>query len=127
MSSNWLRHKCAQSNKIPQCLHFCCIQRWISIARFQENVYGRNRPINSFISDIHKTRGNDLHLKKSQNMYDLRKCYFINRVVDIWNSLPNWVVTASNHHHHHLLLHHKGSTRYKYVYTQKYTVKKYRV
>ena len=30
-------------------------------------------------------------------------------------------------HHHHLLLHHKGSTWYIYVYTQKYTVKKYRI
>jgi len=33
----------------------------------------------------------------------------------------------NRHHHHHLLLHHKGSTRYIYVHTQKYTVKKYRV
>jgi len=26
----------------------------------------------------------------------MRKFYFTNRVVDHWNSLPNWIVTASN-------------------------------
>jgi len=48
------------------------------------------------ISDIHKTRGNDLRLQKSRLKYNMRKFYFTNRVVDQWNSLPNWVVTANN-------------------------------
>ena len=26
----------------------------------------------------------------------MRKFYFTNRVVDQWNSLPNWVATANN-------------------------------
>jgi len=26
----------------------------------------------------------------------MRKFYFTNRVIDQWNSLPNWVVTANN-------------------------------
>jgi len=26
----------------------------------------------------------------------MRKFYFTNRVVDQWNSLPSWVVTANN-------------------------------
>jgi len=29
-------------------------------------------------------------------MIIMSKFYFTNRVVDHWNSLPNWVVTASN-------------------------------
>ena len=40
----------------------------------------------------YSTRGNDLRLVKSRTKYDLRKYYFTNRVVNIWNSLPNHVV-----------------------------------
>jgi len=47
-------------------------------------------------SDKHRTRGNNLRLQKSNVKYDMRKLYFTNRIVDHWNSLPNWVVTASN-------------------------------
>jgi len=41
------------------------------------------------------TRGNDLRLQKNRFKYDLRKYYFCNRVVNIWNSLPNHVVSAN--------------------------------
>ena len=41
----------------------------------------------------HRTKGD---LRKSSLKYDLRKYYFTNRVCDIWNSLPNWVVTAKD-------------------------------
>jgi len=39
-------------------------------------------------------RGNDLRLQKSHVKYDLQKFGFTNRVVNTWNSLPNWVVPA---------------------------------
>ena len=42
-----------------------------------------NRDYNSI------TRGNDLRLQKTRVIYDLRKYYFTNRVLNIWNSLPN--------------------------------------
>ena len=46
-------------------------------------------------SSVHVTRGNDMRLEKSRVKYDLRKYSFSNRVVNIWNSLPNWVVSAN--------------------------------
>ena len=48
------------------------------------------------LSDTRITTGNDLQLQKSRLKYDTCKFYFTNRVVDHWNSLPNWVVTANN-------------------------------
>jgi len=45
------------------------------------------------IYNINKvTRGNDFRLSKNRIHYDLRKFSFNNRIVNIWNSLPNAVV-----------------------------------
>ena len=43
-----------------------------------------------------RTRGNDMRLQKVRFKYDWRKYCFTNRVVNIWNSLPNWIVTAES-------------------------------
>ena len=48
------------------------------------------------ITGIQATRGNDLRIFKTRFKYDLRKFYFNNRVVDAWNSLPNWIVMANS-------------------------------
>jgi len=48
------------------------------------------------MSDTYKTRGNDLRLQKFRLKYDMCKFHFTNRVVDQWNSLPNWVATANS-------------------------------
>jgi len=45
--------------------------------------------------NVYVTRGNDLRLEKSQVKYDIRKFGFTNRVVNTWNSLPNWVGSAN--------------------------------
>ena len=37
------------------------------------------------MSDTRITRDNDLRLQKFRCKYDMRKFYFINRVVDHWN------------------------------------------
>ena len=37
-----------------------------------------------------------MRLQKVRFKYDLRKYCFTNRVVNIWNSLPKWVVTADS-------------------------------
>ena len=40
------------------------------------------------------TRGHSLKLKKQRHRLDIRKYFFTNRVVEIWNSLPESVVTS---------------------------------
>jgi len=40
-------------------------------------------------ASVYVTRGNDMRLENSHVKYDLRKFSFSNRVVNIWNSLPN--------------------------------------
>jgi len=37
-----------------------------------------------------------MRLQKVQFKYDLCKYCFTNQVVNTWNSLPNWVVTAES-------------------------------
>jgi hypothetical protein len=46
------------------------------------------------ISRSHITRGNALKLVKHQSRRDIRKYSFTNRIVDLWNSLPNHIVEA---------------------------------
>jgi len=49
------------------------------------------------IYNINKvTRGNDFRLSKNSSHYDLRKLSFTNRIVNIWNSLPNAVVDVDS-------------------------------
>ena len=40
------------------------------------------------------TRGHSLRLQKNRKKYDLCKFCFANRIVNIWNSLPSYVVSA---------------------------------
>ena len=49
------------------------------------------------IHNINKaTRGNDFRLSKNRSHYDLRKFSFTNKIVNIWNSLPNVVVDVDS-------------------------------
>jgi len=49
------------------------------------------------IYNINKvTRGNDFRLLKDRSHYDLRKFLFTNRIVNVWNSLPNAVVEVDS-------------------------------
>ena len=42
------------------------------------------------------TRGHDLKIAKKRSSLDVRKNFFTNRVVDLWNSLPNNIISAKN-------------------------------
>jgi len=37
-----------------------------------------------------------MRLQKVRFKYDMRKYCFTNRVANMWNSLPNWVVTVES-------------------------------
>ena len=41
-----------------------------------------------------KTRGHSLKLVNNTYHYDLRKFYFAPRIVNVWNSLPEAVISA---------------------------------
>jgi len=43
-----------------------------------------------------RNRGNSLKLKVDRCKYDLKKYSFCNRVVNVWNSLPDSVVMANS-------------------------------
>jgi len=60
--------------------------------------YDANVVPNLKTTGIQATRGNDLRIFKTRSkfIYDLRKFYFTNRVVDAWNTLPNWIVMANS-------------------------------
>ena len=42
------------------------------------------------------TGGSDMILQKNRTKYDLRKFFFTNKVVNVWNSLPDSVVHAES-------------------------------
>ena len=42
------------------------------------------------------TRGHNLRLNKFRVKYDLRKYYFTSRVVNVWNCLSSFVVSADS-------------------------------
>jgi hypothetical protein len=47
-----------------------------------------------YLSIGSKTRGNIYKTDTARTRYDLRKYYFANRVINAWNSLPNYVVMS---------------------------------
>jgi len=46
-------------------------------------------------NDASRTRGNSLKLKSIRTHYNLRKYSFSIRIINIWKSLPEHVVTAN--------------------------------
>lgn len=50
----------------------------------------------NFVNSYSITRGNRYKLMQKHVHYNLIKFFFANRIVPIWNSLPDYVVTASS-------------------------------
>jgi len=57
--------------------------------------YDKNVLLNISRNDDTRTRGNSLKLKSIRIHYNLRKYSFSIRIINIWNSLPENVVTAN--------------------------------
>ena len=48
------------------------------------------------VSTVRKTRGHSLKLLKKRCNGELRRNFFSQRVVDVWNGLPQYVVDADS-------------------------------
>ena len=57
--------------------------------------YDKNVLLNISRNDDTRTGGNSLKLKSIRTHYNLRKYSFSIRIINIWNSLPENVVTAN--------------------------------
>jgi hypothetical protein len=55
-----------------------------------------NPTVNFNLCHVSNTRGNMYNMHLSHMHYNLRKHFFCNRIVKVWNSLPNTVVTAES-------------------------------
>jgi hypothetical protein len=59
------------------------------------DIYDRDVPDYLFDLDQNtRTKGNDEKLRKKYNKLNIWKFSFTNKIVDIWNSLPNGVIVA---------------------------------
>jgi len=73
--------------KLPT-LHFRCIRGdMIETYKLLSGKYDRSATPTLPVAGAAVTRGHNLTLHKFGARYDLRKYYFTNRVVNIWNSL----------------------------------------
>ena len=66
----------------------------IETYKILNGIYDKTVTPNIPISSESHTRGNSLKIVNRRCHYDLRKYSFCNRVTNIWNSLPEDIVTA---------------------------------
>ena len=67
----------------------------INMYKYIHGIYGLPLADNMFeMAQCGATRGQSFKLYKHQSRLNLRKHFFSQRVVDVWNSLPDDVVTA---------------------------------
>jgi len=68
----------------------------IELYKIINNFYDSETTIELTYAPYACTRGNRFKLFSQHSRYELRKHFFINRVTNIWNSLPNKVTSAPN-------------------------------
>lgn len=68
----------------------------IEVYKMLHGIYDNSTTIGLPLSGTDCTRGHKFKLVKTHMHYDLRKYFFSNRVVNVWNSLPAEVVEATS-------------------------------
>ncbi|XP_063446842.1 uncharacterized protein LOC134726372 [Mytilus trossulus] len=69
----------------------------IETYKILNNIYDERASSGIFtLSSGSTTRGHSLKLVKNRSRLDLKQYYFTNRVVEVWNSFPETIVTAKN-------------------------------
>jgi hypothetical protein len=68
----------------------------IQVYNIVSGKYNTNPTIDFNLSNISNTRGNIYKMQLTHMHYNLRKHFFSNRIIAVWNSLPNVVVSAES-------------------------------
>jgi len=69
----------------------------IEVFKIVHNVYdNRVAPLLSYYNTSVTTRGNKFKLQNLSFNHNFRKIFFSARIVNIWNSLPNYVVDVQS-------------------------------
>jgi len=68
----------------------------IEVFKIIQNYYDTRASINFNFNHVSSTRGNKFKLQKEMCRYDIRKYSLCYRVVNVWNSLPDYVVEADS-------------------------------
>ena len=65
----------------------------IDVFKFMENIYDTDRP-KLKLAASNQTRGHKKKLEKHRSKLDVRLSYFSNRMIHLWNSLPDAVMNS---------------------------------
>ena len=68
----------------------------IEVFKIIHNYYDTRASVKFNFNPVGSTRGNKFKLRKEMCRYNIRKYSFCYRVVDVWNSLPDYVVEADS-------------------------------
>ena len=68
----------------------------IQVYNIVSGKHNTHPTVNFNLSHVSNTRGNTFKMQQAHTHYNLRKLFFNNRIIAVWNSLPNIVVCAES-------------------------------
>ena len=81
--------------KLPTLSHRRRRGDMIDVFKYLTGIYDTQNAL-FVLNESGKTRGHKMKLHKQYARLDVRKHFFSNRVVDLWNSLPEYVISANS-------------------------------